>query len=669
MPVGKKGRSTRRKQNPILHSLKKNHKQQNYRKTKRRRATSLCNIPTQAPALNYSSSLRNSDFYTWVNEDWLQKAKIKPHESLTDAGEDTEVCLYEKTMNILEKIQKEKQSGKVEILLRDLAASALHSRAQQNSVLYVKQYLNTLHCIRSTEDVFRTAVQLNYDGFRSLFELQITVDSKGTCQLMIENNPAGLYLKHYRSREIMKKYKTLLKQLGDEFDIADLEQSIHVEKYLVEKSEEYYTDTQFHIKGSALLHKFPGIPWEILFTTYGITDWKQRTIYYSSPRYIRFLGCILRETSVDMWKLFFARCFIISSLHLLPPPFDEYDHNFFGRVLYGEKVKTPQHQLLFQIISTYVSNEFSELFWKEEGNDKLQEDVEHMAQTIINAAKSRIHDAEWLEYKTRQKAIEKLDRMKQSVARPTKWLPFLDVVLDPKNLLKNCVLLAQRNSKQYIDRLDKQFTFWEHSILRVNASYYQQMNQMIIPYGQMQPPFYSKDASLAWNYGALGSIIGHEICHGFDEDGKDYNAYGQKKPWWTKKNNRAYKKKTRALIDLFSAVTMQGHHVKGEQMLSENLADLAGVALSLHAMKKELKDESSEKLLDAYRTFFISYATSWRTKYREERLTRLLEKDVHAPAELRVNLIVSQFQEWIDAFTISKDSPLYKDTEERIVIF
>ncbi len=643
--------------------------QSNKRKTRRQHSTSPCNIPIRAPALNYLSSLRNKDFYSWVNDAWLKKAKILPHQAIVDAGDDTEKCLYSKFIQIIQQIRKKKNHNPMEKLLSTFANSCLHARAQKNSVTTLKNYLHTLHCISTPEDVFKTAVQLNLNGFKSLFDLQLTLDDRGHCQLYLNMGSAGLFYKRYSSREMMKQYKELLTKLGEHFEIPNLHEIIPFEKHLVNKMEDYYKENSFSCKGSMLLRKFPGIPWQLYFESFGINDWKTRIIYYSSPRYIRLLGRLLREVRVETWKLFFANCYILSYLHVLPPPYDEMEYEFFGRSMTGLKKKTPQMQLLYMLINYYLSNEYSQLFWKEEGNEKVKQEVEHLSEKIIQAAIDRVDEATWLERGTRNKSIVKLDNMKQSIARPRVWLPILDVELDEKNLLYNCIVLAQANGKRLVERLDKPFHFWEDAVTRVNASYYKRNNQILIPYGQMQPPFYSPFATDAWNYGALGCIIGHEICHGFDEEGKDFDEKGRKKPWWTAKNNRAYKKKTKALIDLYSAVTLQGHRVNGKRMLSENLADLAGVAIALHALKKTLGDVSEEEKKEAFRTFFLAFATSWRTKYREERLTRLLERDVHAPAQLRVNLVVSQFQEWIDAFGIDEESPMYVKPEERIVIF
>jgi predicted metalloendopeptidase len=194
---------------------------------------------------------------------------------------------------------------------------------------------------------------------------------------------------------------------------------------------------------------------------------------------------------------------------------------------------------------------------------------------------------------------------------------------------------------------------------------------MIIPYGTCVEPFYIHGRD-AWNYGGLGAIIGHEMCHGFDEEGKEFNEHGQKKRWWTNSDNRSFSRKTKELVALFKKQIVEGGHVDGNKTLSENIADLGGLAISLQALQDSLKERGvvdEEDVKKEYREFFISFATSWRTKYRPKKLKSSLGEDPHAPAFLRVNLIVSQFEEWYTAFDVKKGDKLYIEPEDRIRIF
>jgi len=194
----------------------------------------------------------------------------------------------------------------------------------------------------------------------------------------------------------------------------------------------------------------------------------------------------------------------------------------------------------------------------------------------------------------------------------------------------------------------------------------------MIPYGTCISPFYSKDASPAWNYGALGTIIGHEMCHGFDEEGKEFNARGEKKKWWTRGDLMRYTQKSKALIELFHKQTVYGKHINGEKTLSENIADLGGVAIALEALKTDMERRGImeiDKRNAEFREFFYAFAVSWRTKYRPEKLKSSVDLDSHSPAFLRVNLVVSQINEFYDAFDIGPGATMYIPPEKRIVIF
>ena len=182
----------------------------------------------------------------------------------------------------------------------------------------------------------------------------------------------------------------------------------------------------------------------------------------------------------------------------------------------------------------------------------------------------------------------------------------------------------------------------------------------------------TKGAAAELKKESLGSIIGHEICHGFDVEGKEYDWKGEKRKWWTRRDNLAYNHRTKVLISLYDKDKMLGKRIDGKLTLSENIADLGGVGISLQGLKEELIRRSITQYSDiicAYRDFFIGYATSWRAIYRDKKLRTSIGIDRHAPASLRVNHIVSQFDEWYEAFEIDSDSELYRKPEDRIRIF
>jgi len=619
---------------------------------------SFCSIPIPAAVSNYSNS---NDFYTWVNNDWLEKVHVPSFENDFGASEEVERCIFNISMQIIEDINPKTPGEK---MLKQLADSSLHNNSQYNSVDFLQSILKTLICIHTKEDVMKHFAEIASASFTSIFNLQYTVRPDKHAYILLNPDIPGLPIEYYNDSNKTEAYIKLLKQLGELLDIPGLE-DIQFERNLNLSIESMWSSVPIYSKGSKLVTKFPKIPWATWFETLGISDWKQKTFYYNSPRWIRNLGKMLDEIPIDYWKIYIARTYIINALPYLPPPFNELEYDFFGRLIQGQKIKTPKKELLVHIVHDYMPDIFSEIFWNNSGSNEILGEMKYFTSTLVTAAKHRLAQTNWLKQSTRIAAIEKVGAMSIQIVRPSKWPNPKYLELDSKNLLKNIFLLGKWKLDIMLEREGHLYTFWEEGIYRVNAYYFNESNEILIPYGTITQPFYTSN-NIPWNYGALGALIGHEMCHGFDEDGKDYSETGERKKWWTRYDNIAYNHKVKDLINLYGNEKVLGKHVNGKQTLSENIADLGGVGIALQALKEHT---SYENRLKDYRTFFVAYATSWRTKYRDEKLKTSLETDHHSPAPLRVNLIVSQFDEWYEAFNIDSSFPFYRKPEDRIRIF
>jgi predicted metalloendopeptidase len=362
----------------------------------------------------------------------------------------------------------------------------------------------------------------------------------------------------------------------------------------------------------------------------------------------------------------------MNSLMYLPSPYSDMHYDFFGKSLMGQEAKLPKEDVLVRTVHNYMTDDFSQAFWEKAGDPQLVDEICDFTNTLIESAKRRIETADWLLYKTRLMAVKKIDKMLIQTVRPEEWSPVPKVTLDPKNFLKNVHTLGERAIQTMLGRIGEKHDYWEEGIYRVNAYYFSQINKIMIPYGSCISPFYSKIEGTAWNYGALGSVIGHEMCHGFDREGKEYDENGKRKNWWTRKDNLHYNKRTKSLIKLFNRQKIGRKHVDGRDTLSENIADLGGLGISLQALKDDLQKRDvvdPEDVKEEYRKFFIAFAVSWRTKARARKLERALLSDPHSPAYLRVNLVVSQFDEWYAAFGIGEGAKMFIKGDERIRIF
>lgn len=579
-------------------------------------------------------------------------------------SEEVEQCIYKKSLEILSNVASDSPLS----MLKD---SCLHNRIQPNNVEYLKSILSTLQCIDSKEKLVKHFAALAQSRISSIFNYQYKISPNCEVGLRLDSNICGLPISYYSDSKKMTEYKKFLDEAGDFFGINELSQIYEFEKTLVYKSEEFFSTDDHEIHGGKLPSKFPGIPWADWFENSGLIGWKHMKFYYNSPRWIRYIGKTFDRVSMGFWKLYLARIYIVHALPYLPAPYDDLNFHFFGGVINGQKEKMPKMELYVNLVYKFFTDSFSKLFWEKAGETYLEKDLEKFGKSLISAAKKRIMKTDWLEKSTKFAAVEKVARMKMNILHPKRWNHVPEIKLDPKNLLRNIYDLGNWNTNIMFSKIGSHDKVLTEGIYQVNAFYFSENNEIIIPYGTIISPFYSSSASPAWNYGALGSIIGHEMCHGFDEDGKEYSENGERKKWWTRADNSAYKRKSAELIYLFNKQTIYGKHIHGDSTLSENIADLGGLAISLEALKSSQARRGvvGSEVLAEFREFFIAFATSWRTKYRKEKLENMLSTDSHAPAFLRVNLTVTQMEEWYQAFGVDETSPMYIPPEKRISIF
>lgn len=640
------------------------------RQTRRRRKSRqiLCSIPI--PELVSKSSSNDADadadagkdFYKYVNGDWLSTSLIPPHLNDISVSTELEKCIS----NVTKKILEDCSTG----IFADIRSSCLHNK---DSLEYLRELLKDIHCIQTPADVFDAVFNLCKRGIPGLFDISTYAepDTK-TVRLFLSASLCTLKKPYHYDTKIMYHYKALLHKLGEMLDIEGLEKIIPTEKALNIQFTNIGRNVRTKVKGSGLERKFPGIPWGRLFERIGMSEWKSMKIYYTDPSWFRYIGRKVRTIPVKYWKWYIARCYIMNALPYLPSPYSDFNYEFSGKMLMGQKEKIPAEDLLVKVVHTYMNDDFSQLFWEKAGDPKLPEEVQAFAKTLVESAKERLETVEWLKYKTRKMAIKKVDNMIIQTVRPAEWTEVPRVILDPRNLLKNIHDLGSRSLAILRGRLGKEYNFWEEPIYLVNAFYFGSTNKMIIPYGSCLPPFYSAGQNVAWNYGSLGAIIGHELCHGFDEEGKEIDEDGEKKRWWTRTDNLHYNKRTRDLMKLFNHEKIHGKHVSGKDTLSENIADLGGLGIALQALKDALQNKGIVdpiKVKEEYKKFFASFAVSWRTKMREKKIDRALKTDVHSPPYLRVNLVVRQFDEWYFAFDVREGDPMYVKPEDRIRIF
>jgi putative endopeptidase len=298
--------------------------------------------------------------------------------------------------------------------------------------------------------------------------------------------------------------------------------------------------------------------------------------------------------------------------------------------------------------------------------------------TLVNNLQSvyrgRIQKLDWMGAETKQKATDKLNAFIKKIGYPDKWKKYDDVEIDRGAFYKNLQSISKHDYKELIAKVNEKVdkTEWGMTPPTVNAYYNPSFNEIVFPAGILQFPFFDKNADDAINYGAIGAVIGHEMTHGFDDQGSQYDKDGNLRVWWTPADAAKFKAKTQQVVDLYNSFTVLNNtHVNGRLTLGENIADIGGLAIAYQAFKNTEQGKGDKKIdgLTPDQRFFLSFAQVWRIKDRDETLRMRINTDPHSPERYRVNGPVFNMDAFYKAFNIQPEAKLYKSENQRIRIW
>ena len=344
----------------------------------------------------------------------------------------------------------------------------------------------------------------------------------------------------------------------------------------------------------------------------------------------------------------------------------------FHKALKGILSNPPQDRIFLQTIKDILPDALCNIYSEHHRSIELVNDVKELTERLRDSAIDVMNSSEMFSKRTKSRVVEKINRMVVNIGKGGSP-PLPNIRYTSDSFLHTVLKINEERTKMLTDLTGKPVNAKTSSFpcFITNASYFQETNHIVIPWGIIQPPFFSINVPLGCNHGAIGVIIGHEITHAFDLTGSQYSPRATKREWWTRRDRSAFKRKTRKLSKFYSKFKHYGKHIDGEKTLSENWADLGGVTISLHSLNTQLDsmNASHEEKKEAHRNFFLSYARSWRILIRKKMMLFSILTNVHAPSEDRVDRIVPQFQEWYDAFNIKESDKLFLKQSERLKFF
>ena len=398
-------------------------------------------------------------------------------------------------------------------------------------------------------------------------------------------------------------------------------------------------------------------------------------INLSNPNFFSKLNNLYTDSNLQLWKDYYTVRFLMSVKNYLSTELENICFEFYDKVLNGTQQIKPLWKRVLSNTESQLGQLIGQCFVKKHFSDKAKNDANKMIIYLKEELRDSITNLDWMENETKKKALEKLDNMKVKIGYPDKWRVYIVDIKKENSYLENNLICNKSDNEYEFNKLYKEIdkTEWFMVPQTVNAYYSPSYNEIVFPAGILQPPFFSENYDQALNFGGIGAIIGHEMTHGFDDQGCKYDAHGNLNNWWTKSDFIKYQNKTSVLKKQFEQYDIEGIKVNGDLTLGENLADLGGVTIAVRGLKKYIKENPSDNILidglTPIQRLFINYSRIWCCKSRPEDTKQRLLTDPHSPPLFRVNGIVKNIPEFYKAFNVNSHNDLYLKQDERATIW
>ncbi|WP_243384658.1 M13 family metallopeptidase [Geothrix alkalitolerans] len=633
------------------------------------------------------------DFYRFANGGWLKSHSLPADKSRYGAMEE----LSERNRAILQKILDETSAkttwakGSVQQKVGDFYASGMNEGAiETRGLAPMKPIFATIEGLKDTKHLPTLLAKLHNQGLPGGFGFYVRQDAKASTHYLgyLGQGGTGLpdrdyYLKDdARSRDIRAKYEAhiarMLELAGDAPDLAkvrakvvlDLEtrlaqaQWTRVELRNPQKTYNKRTLDQ-------LATEAPGFDWKAYFAARGV---KLADLNLSQPSFFQAFGKLASDVPAPQWRTYLRWHALSATASLLPKAFGEEAFAFHGKVLNGTPEREPRAKRIEAMTDGTLGEALGQLYVKVAFPPESKKKVLELVENLRVALRERIANLDWMSPETKQQALTKLNAFGVKIGYPDKWKTYaFDVKRDDffGNVRRAAAFRVHENLAKLGKPIDR--TEWGMTPPTVNAYYSPTMNEIVFPAGILQPPFFDAKADDAVNYGALGYVIGHEMTHGFDDSGSQFDAEGNLKNWWTEADKKAYQSRTDLVVKQYDAYEpIKGEHVNGKLTLGENIADIGGLKIAFAAYQNSLKGKPAPAPIDGFtgpQRFFLGAAAVWRNHIREAALSVRLKTDPHSPGRERVIGPLSNLPEFYDAFSCTDGQPMKRDVKVRPAIW
>lgn len=638
-----------------------------------------------------------NDFYEYAIGGWRKAhpldAEHARNGSFTDLDEMNQKRILELIQEYSSKPQAQGTLGQKIGSLYNLAMDSV--RRNREGAAPLQPVLKKIADIQNRRDYQLVTSQLDARGISCMmFGMGVGADQKDAANNLVGIGQGGLGLgerDYYLSDDAQVKgvrdayvkfLTTILTLAGNDAATAQkkAEATMRIETRIAKSS---YSQVQlrdvqanYHkITYNQLVNDYPGIDWGNLFLAQGFPPFSH--IDVGQPEPIHEVEKILAEESLDDLKAYAEAHAVSSAAGKLDDKFRAAEFEF-GSVLSGAQQDRPRWKRATALVSNVLGEPIGKLYVEKYFPESSKQHMVRLVKNLQTALAQRIDEATWMSPATKEQAKDKLSNFIVKVGYPDTWRDFSGLQIDEKlSLFENMCNVAEFLSHDYINRkvnkpVDK--AEWQMTPQTVNAYYNPTTNEICFPAAILQPPFFDPNADDAVNYGGIGGVIGHEMSHGFDDQGSQFDKYGNQNDWWTAADKKNFEARTKVLVDFFSSIeALPGKKINGKLTLGENIGDNGGLNIAFRALQNDLKaNPALNKTIDGFtpeQRFFLSWATVWAGNARPEFVDRQIKTDPHSPAEARVNAALPQIDAWYKAFNVKKGDKLFLDKKKRANIW
>jgi putative endopeptidase len=412
------------------------------------------------------------------------------------------------------------------------------------------------------------------------------------------------------------------------------------------------------------------------FDAAGIDADKRTEIVVSTPDFFTGAAGLLDEVPVATWQEWLAMRVISAAAPYLSAAFVDANFAFYGTTISGTPRNKDRWKRGVGVVEAALGEAVGQIYVARHFPESHKARMQTLVANLIEAYRRSINDVAWMGGDTKAEALRKLEAFRAKIGYPDEWIDYSAVEIDPEDLLGNVERAHNADVDRHLDEVGKPVdrNKWLMTPQTVNAYYHPMMNEIVFPAAILQPPFFTADADDAVNYGGIGAVIGHEIGHGFDDQGSQFDGGGALRNWWTDQDRQAFEALTARLVAQFDALSpaaAPGHHVNGRLTLGENIGDLAGLTIAYKAYQISLDGKEPEVLdgLTGEQRFFASWAAGWRQVIRQEEAIRRLATDPHSPNEFRTNAIARNLDPFHEAFDVTEEDGMWMPPAERVSIW